>query len=222
MLDAPPPIPFSLQRLSSAPAEPPRLRSIAHLRRFRREQDIYGQEDRSDTWYRVISGSARKYLTRADGRRQLVDIYLPGDFFGFTSRVHHKFAVQAVADETLVACYPRQRVEALAEEDSATAREIRIQCFEALERLQEQMLVVGTMTAQEKVREFLFYFHDRLSASKDDGLVLPISRYDIADMLGISAETVCRAFTDLQERGVISLQGPRRIRITRRRGDQSA
>ena len=216
MLDAPPPIPFSLQRLSSAPAEPPRLRSIAHLRRFRREQDIYGQEDRSDTWYRVISGSARKYLTRADGRRQLVDIYLPGDFFGFTSRVHHKFAVQAVADETLVACYPRQRVEALAEEDSATAREIRIQCFEALERLQEQMLVVGTMTAQEKLREFLFYFHQRLSAGRDDSLALPISRYDIADMLGISAETVCRAFTDLQERGVISLQGPRRITITRR------
>jgi len=43
------------------------------------------------------------------------------------------------------------------------------------------------------------------------GLALPISRYDIADILGISAETVCRASTDLQERGVISLQGLRRM-----------
>ena len=73
-----------------------------------------------------------------------------------------------------------------------------------------------TMTAQEKVREFLFYFHQRLSAGTGNGLALPISRYDIADILGISAETVCRAFTDLQERGVISLQGPRSIRINRR------
>ena len=104
-------------------------------------------------------------------------------------------------------------------EHAETAREIRMQIFEALERLQEQLLVVGTMTAQEKVREFLSYFHRRLSAGRGDSLALPISRYDIADMLGISAETVCRAFTDLQERGVISLQGPRRIRITRRRGD---
>ena len=215
MLDASA-IPDALQRLPSGSAEPPQLRSIAHLRRFRREQDIYSQEERSDTWYRVVSGSARKYLTRADGRRQLVDIYLPGDLFGFTSRIHHKFAVQAVADGTLIACYPRQRVEALAEEDSATAREIRIQSFDALERLQEQMLVLGTMTAQEKVREFLVYLHDRLSADKDDDLALPISRYDIADMLGISVETVCRAFTDLRERGVISLQGPRRITIMRR------
>lgn len=200
-------------------AELTRLRSLAHLRRFHREQDIYGQEDRSDTWYCVVSGLARQYLTRADGRRQLVDIYLPGDFFGFTSRLNHKFAVQAISDETMIACYSRQRVEALAREDPETANEIRMQSFEAISRLQEQILVVGTMTAQEKVREFLVYFHGRISIGRDDGLSLPISRYDIADMLGISAETVCRAFTDLQERGVITLQGPRRITIRRKQRD---
>lgn len=211
---------IALQRLPDAGmAEPEQLRSLANLRRYRREQDIYGQEERSDTWYRVVSGSARKYLMRADGRRQLVDIYLPGDLFGFTARLHHRFAVQAVSDGTMVASYARQRVEALAQEDSETALEIRMQILAAVERLQEQLLVVGTMTAQEKVREFLFYLHRRLSAARDDSLSLPISRYDIADMLGISAETVCRAFTDLQERGIISLQGPRLIRITRRRGD---
>lgn len=214
-----PAVPNALQPLPEPPSEPLRLRSLAHLRRFRREQDIYCQEELSDTWYRVDSGSACKYLVRADGRRQLVDIYLAGDFFGFTSRARHKFAVQAIADGTIIACYPRQRVEALAEEDSATAREIRTQSFEAMRRLQDQMLVIGTMTAQEKVREFLMYFHDRLSKDKDEGLALPISRYDIADMLGISAETVCRAFTDLRARGVISLQGPRRVTITRRPRD---
>lgn len=209
----------SLPRMPDVLAEPSRLQSLAHVRRFHREQDIYAQEERSDTWYRLVSGSARKYLMSADGRRQLVDIYLPGDFFGFTTHLHHKFAVQAIAEGTLVACYPRQRVEALADEDPATAHEIRTQCFEALGRLQDQMLVIGTMTAHEKVRAFLIYFHDRLSTGEDTGLSLPISRYDIADMLGISPETVCRAFTELQERGIISLQGPRRIKITQRSKD---
>ncbi len=163
---------IALRRLPEAvTAEPARLRSLAHLRRFHREQDIYSQEERSDTWYRVVSGSARKYLMRSDGRRQLVDIYLPGDLFGFTARLHHTFAVQAVADGTLIACYPRQRVEALAEEDFETAREIRMQIFEALQRLQEQLLIISTMTAPEKVREFLFYFHKRcVSACKFDPL----------------------------------------------------
>jgi CRP/FNR family transcriptional regulator, nitrogen fixation regulation protein len=208
--------PIALQPLSKAPSVPHRLRSMAHLRRYFHEQDIYSQEDRSDTWYRVDTGSACEYLVRADGRRQIIDIYLPGDFFGFTSHDRHKFSVQAVADDTVIACYPRQRVEALAEEDAAIAHEIRIQSFKAIGRLQEQMLVIGTMTAQEKVREFLLYFHDRISTDQDDGLSLPISRYDIADMLGISAETVCRAFTDLKARGVISMQGPRRVMIKQR------
>ena len=206
---------FASQRREDAMAEPPQLRSLARLRRFCREQDIYCQEELSDTVYRVVSGSARKYLMRADGRRQLVDIFLPGDLFGFTSRLHHKFAVQAVADGTMIAFYSRQRVEALAEEDPATAREIRMQGFAAMERLQEQLLVNGTITAQEKVLEFLVFFQSRLSPDKDDSLALPISRYDIADILGISAETVCRAFTELRERGVISVQGPRRIKIAR-------
>lgn len=213
-----PEISITMRRLPEGPtAEPAQLKSLAHLRRFHREQDIYGQEERSDTWYRVISGSARKYLIWGDGRRRLVDIYLPGDLFGFTSRIDHRFAVQAVTDGTLIACYPRHRVEALAEEDTETALEIREQILGALERMEEHVLVIGTITAQGKVREFLSYFHHRLSASsdEDDNLVLPVSRYDIADMLGISAETVCRVFTDLQERGVISLQTPRCIKINR-------
>jgi len=212
-----PAVPLALQVVSSPlAAEPPRLRSIAHLRHYRRDQDIYRQEERTDTWYRVISGSARKYLTHANGRRQLVDIYFPGDLFGFTSRVHHSFAVQAVADETLIACYSRQRVEALAEVDCETAREIRMQSFAALQRLQQQLLVIGTVTTHEKVRKFLLFFNERFSGGKDDDVTLPISRYDIADMLGISPESVCRAFTHLREQGVISLQGPRHVTIMRR------
>jgi len=208
------PVPPGL--LPWASTEPHRLTALAHVRRYGRGQDIYGPEELSDTWYRVVAGLARKYLMRSDGHRQLVDLYLPGDFFGFSDRTHHKFAVQAVADGTLIACYARHRVEKLAEEDPATASEIRMQGFAALARLEDQMMVIGTITAQEKVREFLANFFHRTSEGKDGDLVLPISRYDIADILGVSAETVSRAFTDLQERGIISLHGPRQVTMVRK------
>ncbi|UVK41020.1 helix-turn-helix domain-containing protein [Mesorhizobium sp. AR10] len=197
-------------------AQPEALPSIARVRRFRREQEIYSQEDRSDTWYRMVSGAARKYIIHASGRRQIVDIHLPGDFFGFTSHNRHRFGVQSVIDGTSIECYPRQRLEALADASPALAREIRMRGFEAIERLQEQLLIVGTMTAKEKVRAFLIYFCERISTAQDEGVALPISRYDMADLLGISVETVCRVFTELQQRGAISMQGPRRVRLTRR------
>ena len=42
---------------------------------------------------------------------------------------------------------------------------------------------------------------------------LPISRYDIADHLGIAVETVCRAITDLRRAGIIGFSSPRKIAI---------
>jgi len=46
--------------------------------------------------------------------------------------------------------------------------------------------------------------------------MLPISRYDIADCLALSVETVCRSLTELKQRGVIVLSGTRCIRIVDR------
>lgn len=192
---------------------PDALHSIAHVRRLRRNQEIFDEDEHGDSWYCVVAGAVREYVVQSDGRRQIIDILLPGDFFGFTLRSHRWFGAQAVAEETTIECYPRQKVEVLADKEPSVAHEIRAQCFQAIERLESQMLVAGTMTSQGKVRAFLAYFCDRWACVQGDGAPLPISRYDIADMLGISVETVCRAFTELQERGLITLQGPRRITV---------
>jgi DNA-binding IclR family transcriptional regulator len=47
-------------------------------------------------------------------------------------------------------------------------------------------------------------------------VVLPISRYDIADYLGLSVETVSRSLTHFKQQGVIKLSGPRSVWIVDR------
>jgi hypothetical protein len=49
-----------------------------------------------------------------------------------------------------------------------------------------------------------------------DRVLLPISRYDIADYLAISVETVSRSLTDLRHRGIIALAGAREVKILNR------
>ncbi len=194
---------------------PKDLNSIGILRTFQRDQDIFETHHRCDWWYRIVSGATRKYRIRSDGRRQIADIHLPGDFFGFSSSDTHTFSVQAIVEGTIVACYPRATIEALADSDPTIAKLIRVGTFAAIERLEQQILVVSTMSAPERVRAFLVHFRDRIGRSSESDLALPITRYDIADLLGLSTETVCRAFTDLRERGTISLEGPRNVTIIR-------
>jgi CRP-like cAMP-binding protein len=192
------------------------LDSLAVRTRFRSGQEICGARRPADAWHRVISGVARRCVVRADGRRQIVDLLLPGDFFGFTARAEYGFAVEAVMEGTLIAAYPRRRVEMLADTDPQLGRELREISFQILSRLQAQLLIVGRVTALEKVGSFLLEMAARLSDGPADRVVLPISRYDIADYLAVSVETVSRSLTDLKQRGMIALSGRRQVRILNR------
>src|SRR3979411_2927784 len=101
----------------------------------------------------------------------------------------------------------------LAEADPQLSREIRQVMSEALSRLQAQLMILGRITATEKVSSFLLTMAERLSNEPLGRVGLPISGSDIADYLGLSVETVCRSLTSLKKRGLIALSGPRSVRI---------
>jgi CRP/FNR family transcriptional regulator, nitrogen fixation regulation protein len=192
------------------------LDQLAVITPFHRGQEICSQGRQADHWYCLVSGAARRCVIRLDGRRQIVDLLLPGDLFGFSILDEYNSTSEAIAEGTVVAAYPRRRVEMLADSDPQLAREIRQVAFAALSRLQAQLLILGRITALEKVGSFILEMVARLSAGNSNSVALPMSRYDIADYLAVSVETVSRSLTDLKQRGVIKLAGTRTVRIVNR------
>jgi CRP-like cAMP-binding protein len=188
------------------------MEALAATNRWHRGQQIYCREDPVRYWYRIVAGMARKSTLLSDGRRRIVDFLLPGDFFGFSIKPERFFDVEAVV-ETSVACYPRQRMEMLADSNPEVARRIREKAFESISRLQSRLLILGRVTAIEKVSAFLMELAERSSRGGDRVVILQMSRYDIADYLALSVETVSRSLTDLQNRGAIVLLGKHRVQI---------
>jgi CRP/FNR family nitrogen fixation transcriptional regulator len=83
--------------------------------------------------------------------------------------------------------------------------------FEVISRQQRLHLILGRITAPERVGSLLLELERRLP--KDDsasGVMLPMSRYDIADYFATSVETVSRSLTNLQHRGAIQLVSARK------------
>ncbi len=201
------------QRISPRgnPLEP--VEALATRAQYSRGQAIYEEDTTVHYWYQVVSGVARRFSLRVDGRRQIVDLLLPDDVFGFGIRGKHRFAVEATVDGTVIARYPRARLEMLASSDVQIARQIQEASTEAMARLQTQILTLGRTTAEAKVGCFLLRMAERLAVDPGDGLQLPISREDIADYLALSVETVSRSLTQLKRRGLIRVLGTRRIRI---------
>ncbi len=194
------------------------LESVAHRSRYRSEQTIYGVGEPTHSWYRVESGSARQIALSGDGRRQILAFFMPGDFFGFSTHARHRLSAEAVAKDTEIARYPRQEAERLAATSFAVAEHIREAAFESLSRMQDRLVDIGRPTAIERVAAFLLALADRPSGPTRCEVRLEMSRFDIADYLAISIETVSRSLSQLRRRGTIAFARPRHVRIIDRAG----
>ncbi len=192
---------------------PHAMELLAYLVRCGRGQTVHAHGAPAKHLYRLTSGMARKYKLKADGRRQIVDFLLPGDFFGLTTRPRHAFTVEAVTEGTVVSCYARQPLDRLAGADLEVGQFIREIGCETLSRLQKRLLLLGYGTARRKVGAFITELERRLFVEPSQPFTLMMSRYDIADYLVLSVETVSRALTELKQSGAISLQGQHRVTI---------
>jgi len=189
------------------------LDSVGAVLSCRRGQELYRRSDAADHWYRVVSGLAKEQALLPDGRHQIVDFLLPGDCFGFGTRDQHQFAAEAVVNGTVVIAYPRREIEMLAERDPSFAMLICQLAIATMSRSQARTLTLGRTRAPEKVGSFILEMAERMADRQADAVTLPMSRYDIADYLGLSVETVSRCLTKLKCRGAIRLTDTRCVRI---------
>jgi CRP/FNR family nitrogen fixation transcriptional regulator len=189
------------------------MESLAIPTRYENGGAVYRCNDPVEYWYRVVAGAARKSALTADGSRHIVDFLLPGDLFGFGTRGTRPYCVEAIVPATLIVRYPRRSAEQLADFDPQIARGIREAAFDSIARLQRRMFILARTSALERVSGFLLEIADRSRGAPAHTVFLPMSRYDIADYLGMAVETVSRALTELRARRVIALCGVRRVQI---------
>jgi CRP/FNR family transcriptional regulator, nitrogen fixation regulation protein len=193
------------------------LHRLAAFARYEAGECVYRSNDPPEYWYRVVHGAARTISLSTDGRRHIVDFLLPGDFFGFGLAHARQFCVEVIHPATLIAHYPRSDSEELADSNPEIGRCIRELAFDSIARLQRRMVILGRFRALEKVSAFLLEMAERNRPVDDFVVSLPMSRYDIADYLGLAVETVSRALTELRDREVIAFRSVRQVRLCNRR-----
>jgi CRP-like cAMP-binding protein len=136
---------------------------------------------------------------------------MPGNFFWVKSDHASRFSYEAVTDETVTARSSWRRLRSLAASNVPIYQFLYDRACDSIGRLEEHIVVQGRTTATEKVGSYIVNIAAR--GGGRTSVVLSISRYDIADHLGIAVETVSRAISELRRSGLIRLDGPRRLAI---------
>ena len=174
--------------------------------RFDRGKTIFNEGDPAEHSYRVVSGAVRLCKHMADGRRQIAQFLLPGDFFSFVEMAEHSFTAEAVAD-TVVASYPQRQIERMIDERPALRRYFGSLLTRRVKDVQNHLVMLGRQTAKEKVASFLMMLVDRTGAEDGSRIEILMTRQDIADFLGLTIETVCRVLSAMKRAKLIDISG---------------
>jgi CRP-like cAMP-binding protein len=195
------------QGFESAPRKPaPALVLKGVTRTLDAGQTIYAQEDPAEFVYQVVSGMVRTVTMRRDGHRVVHGFHLAGEIFGLERERLHHCSAEAVCETRLVQC-PRSRLDDAAASDRDTARELWSCLLLSRDKTAERFIYLMRGSAFEKLAYFLI---DLAWRTQSQGRIdLAMSRYDIADYLGLSSETVSRTFSVFRNRGLIATRGRR-------------
>jgi CRP/FNR family nitrogen fixation transcriptional regulator len=119
--------------------------------------------------------------------------------FGFQNGSTHRFTAEAIV-ETKVRITRRCSLLSTMANREALGLVTR-----NLQHAENHMLLLGRKTALEKVAAFLLEMDQRMD--HPNVMVLPMSRCDIADYLGLSLESVSRALSFLRNEKILRFDG---------------
>jgi CRP/FNR family transcriptional regulator len=124
---------------------------------------------------------------------------------GTTLSDRYSFSADAITP--IVACrFSKEGFSRFAEAKPNMLRRMNEFEVRELHLARNQMLLLSSRSAEQKVALFLIGWRDRLARLGEEPktLPLPMKRRDIADFLGLTIETVSRTFTQLEREKVIT------------------
>ncbi len=190
---------------------PEDIEGLAHgrclVRKIAPGATVLEQGAHSDSVYVLLDGWAFCYKVLEDGRRQILDLVLPGSILGFTigEQMHHGVEAKTACR---IAVFNRKTFNTELLKRPGLCLKCASLFANAESRALERLSRVGRLSALERVAGLLAEMAKRLHAigdSRQGVLNLLLTQCEIAEMLGLAKETVCRALKQLKQQGLVDL-----------------
>ncbi|AWF82765.1 transcriptional regulator FNR [Microbulbifer sp. A4B17] len=177
---------------------------------FKAGETLYRAGDTFQNLFAIRSGSVKTVVIAADGDTQITHFALPGELLGldaYSCRVHPTYA-EALEDSS-VCLLPFDQLETLAQEVPTLQQQIYSIFSEELRQENEILMLLGKRSADARLAALLINISSRYACRgySPREFVLSMPRTDIANYLGLTAETISRLFSRFQREGLITVSG---------------
>ena len=178
------------------------------------ERDIIQEGQADAPLFTLLSGWAFRYKTLSDGRRQILNFLLPGDFIGVQQKMGDSAAhgVQALTD-TVLCVFKRDALWQLHRSEPGLGFDITWLTAHEESLVDDTLLSVGRRSAEERIASLLVLLFKRMAALLPDGgaqgVPFPLTQQHIADGLGLSLVHTNKTLRKLEKRGLHHIEDGR-------------
>ena len=165
---------------------------------------LFLQGQSSSSLYSLTDGMVKICSHSADGREQIVGLSSPGNLLlGLQSMNENRYAYTAVAETAVSACKINHRILLAHVHDMPDLAMRLIAAINAqLAHSRAMVEVMGHKCAAAKVASFILLMTPR-SEHGNCNFSMPFSRMEMASILGLSEETVCRIMANIKRAGAV-------------------
>ncbi|AOJ76445.1 fumarate/nitrate reduction transcriptional regulator Fnr [Burkholderia ubonensis] len=188
---------------------------ICTTRHVKRGEALYRSGDAFHSIYAVRTGSFKTVVMHRDGGEQVTGFQIVGEPLGLDGLHAGRHNGDAIALEDSTVCIiPFGQLEQLCHEVRTMQHHVYQMMSGEIVRESGLMLLLGTMTAEQRVAAFLLNLSTRFKARgySSAEFVLRMTRDEIGGYLGMKLETVSRMLSKFQRKGMLAAQG-KQIRI---------
>jgi CRP-like cAMP-binding protein len=172
--------------------------------------EVIGRITTTQYLYELVSGCARRFLIKPDGRRAILDFIFPGQFFGDFLEGTHILTTEAVTKLEIRRISRSQLVAAQAKLPQLE-NDLLEMARRDLRAAQNHVVLLGAPTARARVSTFLLIAAKWNAEEPQRTVDLPMSRQDIADFLGLTIESVSRCLTQFKTAGIITIEAVHKV-----------
>lgn len=197
------------------PEERDALAAAGRTRELARGEMLFAAGDEEAACATLVSGALKVSAIDADGNEQILALVHPAGFIGelFAPFAHHD--VVALTPSRLCT-FARRDIEAAIDHYPALARALLRRSQEDLLASRALLELTGHASAEARLAALLHDFAHAASQSSCHPAIhfeLPLTRGEIANMLGLTIETVSRKLGEIEEAGAILRKGKRGIDV---------
>ncbi|MCB0842878.1 MAG: response regulator [Bacteroidetes bacterium] len=174
--------------------------------RMFREKDLIFQEDSypRGLWF-VNKGKIKTYKTNEDAKEYITGLFKEGDFIGYTALLKessYQENAMALEDSELMLIPKEDFFSLMYDNRDVSLKFIRL-LSDDLEEKEEQLLHLAYDTVRKRVADALLLLQERYQQEEEPSFSMPISRDNLASIVGSSKECVIRVLSEFKSENLI-------------------